>query len=455
MKSRVRIFVILSILVGIVPCSSFAQKGKTAKSVDTTIVLQENLPAEVTKAFKKRFATATNVVWRAVDGNFVVECTARNVPTEATFKKDGVWLSTTEELEPNTLPSACVKSISAYFQKYTLVSYKRTTESDKNVTLTVGIYESQNAKKKLETKVLLDKVGAIIRTISPEEPDEETAAETEDATVDKKSAKQEAKAKKELDKDSRLEAHPIKISESELPPSLLRWISLRYPDYVYKEILYTEDSDFEDEGNLYRLKIQRSGVGQSAYATVWFTRDGDFLKVDDPFRTEEELQNAEKAAMEKEKANTSQSEDDSKTKKAKAKQEESSEPIITEGEAPDEYRAAMKLKYPRIKEVTWGEDEEGNWIAFYTDQAGKNEVFFEQTDSVRWLETKTPIADLNRVPFAARSYVEKNYPKQVSIKRAWNVKSAKVKPYVIVELYDKKLKITDIVQFWQTGKLKE
>ena len=458
MKSSVRIFVILSILMGIVLCSSYAQKGKTTKQVDTTLVSQENIPAEVAKAFKKRFATASNVVWRLIKENFVAECTVRDVSTTATFKKDGTWLSTMEELDPSTLPSACEKSISAYFQKYTLVSYKRVTENDKNVTLTVGIYEPQNAKKKLETKVLLDKVGAIIRTIEPEEPDETTATETEGNPADKKQAKQEAKAKKELDKDKRMDIYPAKISESELPPSLLRWVSLRYPEYGYKEILYTEDAEFEDEGNLYRIKIQRSGVGQSAYATVWFTRDGDFLKVDDPFRTEEELEKTEQAALEAEKANASQEKDNAKkvkTDKPKKKQEDNQPVITMSEEAPEEYRVAMKLKYPRQKEVTWGEDENGNWIAFYTDPAGKNEVFFEQTDSVRWLETKTPISDLNRVPFAARSYVEKNYPKQVSIKQAWNVKSAKVKPYLIVELYDKKLKLSDFVQFWQTGKLKE
>ena len=454
MKSCLKIFVILSILMGIVHCSSFAQKGKTIKPADSTIISQENVPAEVAKAFKKRFATATDVVWRSVEGNFVAECMSRSIPTETKFKKDGTWLSTTEELDPNTLPSACIKSINAYFQKCTFVSYKRVTESNKDITLIVGIYETQNVKKKLETKILLDKVGAIIRTIEPEEPTEATASDTENA-VDKKKAKQEAKAEKELDRDKNKDNHPVKILESELPYSLLQWISRRYPEYVYREILYTEDPDFEDEGNLYRIKIQRSGVGQAASATVWFTRDGDFLKVDDPFRTEEELQKAEQDALAKEKANTSQNEDDAKAKKAKTKTEQTPERIIIEeDEVPAEYRAAMKLKYPRMKEVTWSEDEDGKWIALYTDLNGKNEVLFEKTDSIRWVETKTPISDFNRVPFAARSYIEKNYPKQVAIKQAWSVKSAKVKPYIIVELYNKKDKSTEILGFWQTGKLK-
>ena len=459
MKSSCKIFIVMSIFVGMLPFLSFAQKGKEIKPMDTTVIRSENLPVEVSKSFKKRFATATDVVWRSVNGNFVATCVMRNIPTEAVFQKDGTWLSTTEDLDPSTLPAVCAKSVASYFKKYMLTSYKRKTESNKDITFIVGVYEEQNVKKKLETFILLDKAGIIIRTIEPVESVETTDSET-GTSSDKKKSKQEAKEQKDLDKDSRMDSRPVKISENELPPALLRWIALRYPGYVYKEILYTEDPDFEEEGNLYRVKIQRSGLAQYAGATVWFTRDGEFLFVDDPFRTEEELKEAEqkslaaeaaKEAKEKEEPKTSKGNNDAKTEKAKT-----SQPFLFDIEdVPEEYRIAMKQKYPRVKEAKWTEDDLGDWIAFYTDPSGNNEVFFEKTDSVRWLETKTPVSDLNRVPFGARSYVEKNYPKQVSIKQAWSVKSAKVKPYFIVELYNKKDKLTEILEFWQTGKIKE
>ena len=456
MRASCKIFVVMSVLMGFSLCSSFAQKGKTAKTVDSTIVAQDKLPVPVTKSFKKRFASASDVVWRSVEGNFVVACVAKNIPTEAVFQADGTWLSTTEELDPNSLPSVCVKSVNSYVQKYTLSSYKRKTESNKEITFIVGLYELQNVKKKLETIIMMDKAGIIIRIIEPEATEETTTAPAEENVSDKKKAKQEAKSKKEMDKDRKIENNPIKISENELPSDLLRWVSLRYPDYVYKEILYMEDLDFEDEGNIYRIKIQRSGVGQVANATVWFTRDGDFLKVEDAFRTEEEIQKAAQEAMDAEK---SRWRDDDKTAKIKSQMNPVDEtPQITMIDAEEvgaEYLAAMKLKYPRVKEVTWGEDESGNMIAYYTDQAGKNEVFFAKNDSVSWLETKTPIADLEKVPFAIRSAVEKNYPKQVVIKQAWNVKSAVVKPYLIVELHNKKDRTTETLEFWQTGKPKE
>jgi hypothetical protein len=286
------------------------------------------------------------------------------------------------------------------------------------------------------------------------------AASEEDNTSDKKKEKLDAKTQKAMNKDKGLENKPIKISENELPSDLLRWVSLRYPDYVYKEILYLEEPDlFEDEGNVYRLKIQRSGVGQDANATIWFTRDGDFLKVEDAFRSEEEIQQAAQNALDAEKARYDKDDKTAKGGKVPAKVEDN-KPLITmidADEVPEQYRTAMKQKYPKAKEVTWGEEvkEENasNYIAYYIDQAGKNEVFFEKTDSVKWLETKTPIADLTKVPASVRSAVENNYSKQ-EIKQAWNVKSARVKPYVIVDLYNKKDRTTETMEFWQTGKLK-
>ena len=458
MNLNCKIFVMMSVFVGFALCSSYAQKGKTAKTVDSTIVSQENLPVPVSKSFKKRFASATDAVWRQIEGNFVVECVAKNIPTEAEFQADGLWLSTTEALDPNSLPSAYAKTVNSYFPKCVINSYKRKTESNKDITAIVGVYEAQNVKKKLETLILLDKAGAIIRTIEAAEPDVPAASE-EDNTSDKKKEKLDAKTQKAMNKDKGLENKPIKISENELPSDLLRWVSLRYPDYVYKEILYLEEPDlFEDEGNVYRLKIQRSGVGQAANATIWFTRDGDFLKLEDEFRSEEEIQQAAQNALDAEK---SRYDKDDRTAKGKTQAKvEDNKPLITmidADEVPEQYRTAMKQKYPKAKEVTWGEEvkEENasNYIAYYIDQAGKNEVFFEKTDSVKWLETKTPIADLTKVPASVRSAVENNYPKQ-EIKQAWNVKSARVKPYVIVDLYNKKDRTTETIEFWQTGKLK-
>lgn len=454
MNSFFKYFAIVCFLTVLAANSAYAQKGKAVKAVDSTIISQENVPVEVTKSFKKRFATATGVVWRFSSGEYKAEGISRNIPIEASFKKDGTWLSTTEELDPNTLPSAVVKSIDAYFKKYTLVSYQRKTDNNKDITLIVGLYEAENVKKKLETKIWLDKTGAIIQTIAPEEP---IANSSEPEKVDeKKAAKEESKMNKEFNKSRRMDIYPTKILEGELPSSLLRWVSLRYPEYTYKEILYTEDPEFEDEGNLYRIKIQRSGVGQPAAATVWFTRDGDFLKVDDPFHTEEELQKTEQAALALENAATKEKSNPKKEiRMEKSEVEVAAIPVIEEKDAPEEYVAALKLKHPRVKNVTWGEDEEGNWIAFYTDQNGKNEVMFTRTDSVSWVHTKVPIIDFNKIPFGAQTYIENNYPKQVSIKQAWSVKAAGIKPYFIVEIYNKKDKSSEILEFWQTGKLKE
>jgi hypothetical protein len=68
--------------------------------------------------------------------------------------------------------------------------------------------------------------------------------------------------------------------------------------------------------------------------------------------------------------------------------------------------------------------------------------------------TKTLLNDINRIPSAIRTSVERNYPK-AQIKQGWAVKTSKTKPYYTVELYLKKTKESQYLDFWATGKPKE
>ena len=51
--------------------------------------------------------------------------------------------------------------------------------------------------------------------------------------------------------------------------------------YAFKDIEHGRRLfALEEEGNIYRIVIQRNGINQP-YATVWFTRDGEFLQLID------------------------------------------------------------------------------------------------------------------------------------------------------------------------------
>ncbi|MDR0606056.1 MAG: hypothetical protein LBG80_17355 [Bacteroidales bacterium] len=440
-------WMIIGILFIALSVSVFAQKGKSKKEkiVDTTLVSEENLPPELLSSYKKRYGTATDAVWRFYKDKgeiYIVNCVYRNIPSTVTYTKEGAWIETTEEWEIDRLPSACIKSIDLYYQEYQINTVKRRSSEDKSKDMfMISIFEKQNIKKKWETIVYLDKSGKYIRA---EEPLETDTKGTKTDKIDKKQAKEEEKLSKEFEKSRQMGVRSVKFTEDELPWSIQRWVTVNYPDYIYKDIAYEEYEEFEEEGEVYRIVIQRDGINQP-HATAWFTRDGDFLKLEDTFKKEEEpKQEQEQTIVEK-------------TKVEEPKVEEPKvEAVKTEAVKQDiksEIVSAFETKYPRAKNVSWEENEDGDWVASYTDQYGQNTATFSNKSN-DWMYTKTLVTDINRIPSSIRTYIDKNHPKE-QIKQGWSVKTPNTKPYYTVELYAKKTKEYQHLDFWVNGKLKE
>ncbi len=408
------------LLIGIILCGSVAygqsknDPKKPAKKaskvqVDPTLLSEDKVPAPVLKTFKKRFSTATEMQWHSTPNDTIVMVyyVMREVPMESEFGASGYWIETRETADPEKLLSACYKTLDVFYQNYKVKSAYKITRSDKNNQFLINILEPQNAKSQQLTKVYLDKSGRFIKAEAPEEK-----MGAEDNVVDKKASKEEAKIKKEFEKDRQLDIYPAKISGDELPNSIQRWIDKNYPDYLVKKVDYTTDEDFEAEGNIYIIMIQRSGINQP-YATVWFTRDGDFLQLQDDFKKEQTVV------------------------------EEKVKRPVTE-----EVKRAFEEKYPTVKTVQWEEDEDGNWVGNFTDKYGQNYAFY--SNSGVWFYTRNVI-DYAKVPYAVRTAVETNYPKY-TVMNAYKVSAPEKKPYYTIELYLKKDKSTLIVDYQQTGK---
>lgn len=412
---------ILSCCVILLFSNAYAQKenneqrkkniNKNNVQIDPTLISSEKVPANVIKTFNKRFSSATEAQWHnngEKDTFYIVNYIMREVQMESLFGKSGYWISTTEPVDPDNLLSACHKTIAMFFSKYKIVAAYKISRSDKNNQFLVHIIESQNAKSQSITKIYLDKSGKLINI---EEPTEVQENKTE--KIDKKTAKEEAKLKKEFEKDKQLDIYPTKISDDELPNGIQYWVNKNYPDYIFKNIEYLIDEDFEEEGNIYRIVIQRNGINQP-YATVWFTRDGEFLQLIDEFR-DTEIKN-EKPAPKR--------------------------------QVGENIKEAFSAKYPNISSVVWEEDDDGNWIGAYTDKYGQNFATFD--NNAQWLYTRTLI-DYTKAPYAVRSAVENDYPKYEATK-TYKVTTPEGKPYYTLELYLKKDKSTISVDFQQNGK---
>ena len=423
---------------------SESKKQKGQKPVDETLIATEEIPVAVIKAYKKRYASASDPVWRFYKEEqlYKVNCVYRNVPSLISFNDEGIWVETTEEHPVEKLSSACIKTINMYYQDYKINSLKKVLTSSKNDMFIVGLFESQNIKKKIETIVYLETSGAYIRADDPA-LNEDIPVQMEQ--VDKKPSKEDKKMEKEFGKDAQMDDAPVKLSGNELPPSIQKWVSRNYPEYIYKDIAYGEYDDFEAEGNIYQIVIQRNGINQP-HATVWFTRNGDFLKLEDNFREDIQIIDPSKEVK-------TAKETDKKNTKEVTKTDDDMSISVEEEEVKAEIVTAFKTKYPRAKNVSWAENErDGEWIVSFTDQYGQNTATFSDYSN-EWMYTKTLLPDVNKIPAAVRNYIEKNYPKR-QITKGWVIKSPDAKPYYTVEVYFKKTREYEQLDFLQNGKPK-
>ena len=223
---------------------------------------------------------------------------------------------------------------------------------------------------------------------------------------------------KEFAKDQKLDIFPVKsINPDEIPEAIHKWTRTYYPEYVYKNIRYEEEEEFEKEGNIYIILIQRPGVGQP-YATVYFTRTGEFLKLEDEFRSEEEIE-AQMAAHRAPSA------------------------------VPMNVASAFKAKVTDAIDVTWSQDDDDNWVASYKDKKEQTRETAYSIDAF-WLYTRTALP-VSKVPSTIRTYIDKNFA-HTEIKNCWSVSDPQTKLFYTVDLYNKKSKLDFSMSFTQSGK---
>lgn len=392
-----------------------ADSRKKSRKADENLISEDKVPATVMKTFKKRMMNAQDVRWYRKQGDSVysVKCVVRDQNTLGKFTDQGKWISSRTELEKDRVPSAVYKTINQFYPSYKFVSAGKELRADKQDFFAVEIIEKANAKSGDVTTLYLDK-SARIKYI--EEPDYTRSDASTKLTAEEQKA--EKQLEKEFAKDRKLDIYPVKsISASEIPNSIHKWTTTYYPEYIYKNIRYEEDDEFEKEGNIYIILIQRPGVGQP-YATVYFTRSGEFLKLVDEFRSEEEIE-AQMAA-----------------KRA---------PAVV----PMNVAAAFKAKVTDANDVSWSQDEDDQWVASYTDkkEQSKQTVY---TPEAYWVCTRTAVAP-SKVPTAVRSYIEKNFA-NTDIRECWSVTDPQTKLYYTTRLYNKKTKLDFNMSFTQSGK---
>lgn len=392
-----------------------SSKKKGGQKTDENLISEDRVPAPVIKTFKKRLMNASEVKWYYKPGDTVysVKCIVREQNTLGKFTDKGAWISTRTELPKDKVPSAVYKTINTFYPSYKFVSAGKELRKDKQDFYAVEIIESQYARSGDITTLYMDK-SARIKFI--EEPG--IAVSNPATKLTAEDEKDEKKLEKEFAKDQQLDIFPVKsISPDEIPVAIHKWTDTYYPDYIYKNILYEEDEEFEDEGNIYIVLIQRPGVGQP-YATVYFTRTGKFLKLVDEFRSAEEIE--------------------------EQMLKNQPPPVV-----PMNVAEAFKARVTDANDVSWDKDEDDNWLASYKDkrELDKQTVY---TDEAVWVCTRT-LTPQNKVPTSIVSYIGKNFS-NTEIQECWAVSDPQTKLYYHVKLYNKKNKLEFDMDFTSSGK---
>jgi hypothetical protein len=371
------------------------------------IISENSVPPIVKKNFLKKFPKAEEVRWFNKKGDTIyqVKCYYKLQDNEIFYTKSGKWLMQKIELDEKTLFPAVQKYLDKTYRKYKFVAGMKTLTWDKNDGFEVSIIELKNKKSKLETKILFDKMGKLVKTIDPDYTyDEYTEKET---TSDRNLEKEYSNTATNVEDDNN---NGQKVTEKELPSEITTYVYANYPGMKIKSSVIR---DLDELGMCYEVSVAREGVNQETVELI-FDKLGKFIK----------------------NANETTEEDNTTTNK-KAAAFVPAEVVLT----------GFKTKHPKATKVVW-EQSDNDFIASFTDGTGAHKSYFSADGN--WTKTSTTMNPETVSP-NIKTYVEKNH-KGYKIIGARNVKKADKKTYYEVDIQNKKNTDNQTLEFNQAGK---
>ncbi len=387
-------------------------KSKSKNSPYPKELISENsVPPIVKKNFVRKFPKATEVKWFNKEGDTIyrIKCIFKEQENEIQYTASGKWLTQKIQQDEKTVFPAVRKYLDKTYRKYQFASSEKTvTANKKNGGYRVTIIELKNKKTKLETIILFDKMGKLIKTIDPEYVYE--IEEEEETSADRKLEKDFKNSATNIDDDN---ISGMKVAEKELPTPLTSYVSANYPGMKIKSSFLR---DIDDLGTCYEISVSRDGIGQETTVMV-FDKYGKFIK----------------------NSNTN-AEDDATSPTIKT------EPKVF---IPSEVvTVAFKTKHPKATKTVWDDGEDNDFVASFSDGTGPHKSFF--TAEGVWVKTTT-IMNPEMVSGIIKTNVEKNH-KGYKIVGARSVKKADKKTYYEVDLQHKKTNDTQTLEYTQGGK---
>ncbi|HPE40236.1 MAG TPA: PepSY-like domain-containing protein [Bacteroidales bacterium] len=128
-----------------------------------------DIPAHVQKAFSKKIIKPENLTWNSLSDFYVAECTFKDQKNELYFTKEGIWDKTYTFLPEEAITGPMLKHLNTQYKGFKFVSAVKETRADKQDKVLVEFYEKENAKTRVSTSIVFDKLGRILKTYKADE----------------------------------------------------------------------------------------------------------------------------------------------------------------------------------------------------------------------------------------------------------------------------------------------
>ena len=375
------------------------------------------VPEKVKTSFARRFRGAEELEWDTTGENYYASFFMGDLFREVHFSKDGEWLMSKEEMDPDRIYSPVSRYIlEEYDKSYSLEYAEKITRNDRSSNYYVELSQKiRGLDENPITKLYFDKTGRIEKVEEPVLPEEE-----EEIVSDLHDPGFEEMLDEDLEELSEGPAKDARIKESELPSGIPTYIYDKYPEIKFREAVIEEDQEW---GTVYRVVVSKEGLMQDQY-NLFFDRKGNVLEDNVPA----DLFETRAAAAKEEKEEEVYYEDRT---------------TLPAANVPDNVVQYFERRFPRAEELTWLEEDEYYTARFYYRELLHHTTF--DKDAVL-LSTKTEM-EPDRVYRPILMYVEENYPKY-KIDYSEKVIRKDRNNYYYVELYTKKRDLPEMVYLY-------
>lgn len=204
-------------------------KPELAISVDGEKMAPSEVTAALQKAFSKKVPRPDEPVWYKYKDQYLVVCKVNDVRNELYFNKQAIWQYTYSDITEEQIPQGVLKHLTNYYKGYKFVYGLKELRADKQDKFLVEIIEKENAKTKVITTLVFDKMGKFLKAY---EPENETDAEVEGV--------------------ERLQTSHLNQVDANIPTTVVEAFKIRYPKVTGVE--FSEDAEGYFLGTYYGVK---------------------------------------------------------------------------------------------------------------------------------------------------------------------------------------------------------